>query len=307
MLLFVFLDGVGLGPAGPHNPLSGHRWPHLAALAGGQDWTAEAQRVLQPGHVFRSIDATLGVEGLPQSGTGQAALFTGDNAPRRAGRHYGPYPHSQTKPLLDSANVFHRVLEQEQLEPDRLAFANAYPPRFFAVAEARDRWTVTTRACRGAGLRLRTHEDVVAGQALTADITGQLWPLHLGLDVPSRTPEEGATVLLDVAQAHACTLFEYYLTDKAGHAQDDARAAAVLDTLDRFLGRLHTDLDPTRDLLLLTSDHGNLEDLSTKSHTVHPVPLIAVGKGAEAFAKTTDLTHVAPALLEALAMQRAHP
>jgi len=49
------------------------------------------------------------VEGLPQSGTGQATLFTGVNCAERVGRHFGPYPHSTTHEILRDHNLFRRV------------------------------------------------------------------------------------------------------------------------------------------------------------------------------------------------------
>ncbi|MDO9170716.1 MAG: hypothetical protein Q7W29_02680, partial [bacterium] len=54
-------------------------------------------------------------------------------------------------------------------------------------------------------------------------------------------------------------------------------------------------------LVLLTSDHGNLEDLSTRSHTRNPVPLLAWGPGAATLlARCTRLDEVTPALLSLL-------
>ena len=303
-LLFVFLDGVGLGPATADSPLDSDRWASLLRLAGGQRWTAALRPVRHPRHVVRPIDATLGVAGLPQSGTGQTALFTGVNAPQIAGRHYGPYPHSATRPHLAAANVFRQVLDLgrpfETPDGEPAAFLNAYPPRFFDYVRRTDRWTVTTRACLDAGLRIRTHADVVAGAALTAELTGAAWAERLGLEVPILTPEAAGRQALRLARRHAFTLFEYYLTDKAGHSRDPARAEAVLADVDAFFGGILADLDPSRDLLLIASDHGNLEDLSTKSHTRHPVPLIAYGAGAAAFADVDDLTGVVPAILQAL-------
>src|SRR5690606_29320670 len=108
---FVFLDGVGLGPAGPENPLATLRLPAFERLAGGQRWTTEAGALAEPDHVFHPLDATLGLDGLPQSGTGQASLFTGVNCAARAGRHWGPYPHSTSKPVIAAKNLFVRLRE----------------------------------------------------------------------------------------------------------------------------------------------------------------------------------------------------
>ena len=72
-VLYVFIDGVGYGPAGGQNPVCPEVCPTLCALMEG------AVR----------LDACLGVPGLPQSATGQATLYTGVNAAQVMGRHKG--------------------------------------------------------------------------------------------------------------------------------------------------------------------------------------------------------------------------
>lgn len=292
---FVFLDGVGLGPAMPENPLAALGLPAFERLAGGQRWTAEAGLVAEPGHLFRPLDANLGLDGLPQSGTGQASLFTGVNCARLAGRHWGPYPHSTSKPVIAEKNLFVRLGAAGR----RAAFANAYPDRFFRFAERRGRWTVTTLCCVEAGVRLRTEADLRSGDALTADLTGAAWPERLGLETPVISEADAGRRLAHLSCDADLTLFEYFLTDKAGHSQDPERAAAVLGSLDAFFGALLDALGPD-DLLVITSDHGNLEDLSTKSHTRNPVPLVALGPGADVLAGAASLTDVTPALVDML-------
>ena len=304
-VLFVFIDGIGLRSPAADNPFSTDTWPSFRRLAGGHDWTASAPTISQPTHVFRSIDATLGLDGLPQSGTGQATLFTGINCAERAGRHFGPFPHSTSKAPLASESIFHRVralfdADDRNAGHEPAAFANAYPPRFFSHAEARGRWTVTTHACRAAEVRLRRQSDLEAGQALAADLTGDGWHEHLGLDVPRLTPSEAGQQLLSLSRDYALTLFEYYLTDKAGHGRGTRTPSSVLADLDAFFEAVLSDFRPREELLLITSDHGNLEDRSTKTHTRHPVPLIAYGRGAPPFAHVDDLTGVVPAVLDVL-------
>ncbi len=291
---FVFIDGVGLGPGGPNNPLDSE-WPNLARIAGDQRWTSDLQAVDRADHVVRPIDANLGVDGLPQSGTGQTALFGGFNAPAMAGRHYGPFPHSATRERLERESLFARLAPSH-----RLAFANAYPERFFTYSESTDRWSTTTRMCRAARVRLRTQADLLTSEALTADLTGAAWRDRLGLDVPLLTTHEAGIRLHRMARAHDVTLLEYYLTDKAGHSRDRSRADAVLSDLDGLFAGYLDAFDPSQDLLIVTSDHGNMEDLSIKPHTRNPVPLIAMGIGASAFAAATDLTDVTPLLVDLL-------
>ena len=75
----------------------------------------------------------------------------------------------------------------------------------------------------------------------------------------------------------------------------------LLNQFDIVLGSLLDDWQQT-DLLLITSDHGNLEDLYTRRHTANPVPLLLVGnkKLRRHFDGVTDLSGVAPAILKIL-------
>ena len=296
-VLFVFLDGVGLGPPTPDNPFATLGLPTFERLAGGQRWTTDATPVRQPGQTFVPVDATLGVEGLPQSGTGQGVLFTGRDAIRAHGRHFGPYPPTRVRPLVAQHSVFAQLAAT--VGPEQLAFANAYPERFFRLVEARGRWTVTTLAAASAGVRLRGADDLARGLALASDLTGEGWQRRID---PTHVPvseAQAARRLLALAGDHRLVVLEYFQTDKAGHSQDPARAAAVLRTLDRLFEAVLSGLDAHT--LVICSDHGNLEDLATKSHTRHPVPLVAWGPRAETFAEASSLLDVTPALVRAVA------
>lgn len=292
-ILFLFIDGIGLGPDRSSNPLAapGPHWAHLSQHVG---WTSATPQVDALTHVFRPIDATLGVEGLPQSGTGQASLFSGVNCAQRAGRHFGPFPHSSSKPILKAQNLFQRV--QPRLQATDCAFANAYPPVFFEKRARRDRWTVTTLCSRQAGVRLRSTSDVQNGQALPADVVGHAWNEHLGIAIPQRSASEAGRVLYRIMQQHRLTLFEYYETDKAGHGRSSLSIPTILGRLDALLGSLLDNFCPATDLLLLCSDHGNLEAPNQKPHTRYPVPLVAYGCGASAFQSVTSLIDVTPVL-----------
>ena len=297
--LFVFIDGIGLGPASPTNPFSRLSLPAFEHLAGGTAWTDGTPAIRQPDHVYTAIDATLGLAGLPQSGTGQAALLTGANAAAIHGRHFGPYPPTTVRPLVAESSVFAQLAENG-IPAHQLAFANAYPDRFFRFVEARGRWTTTTLAAHSAGVRLRTAEDLYNGLAIPADLTGAGWRRLIDPTFEPFTEAEAARRVHQLVSSHRLTLVEYYLTDKAGHSQDADRAADVLASLDRFLSALLDGLNPLRDLFVLSSDHGNLEDLSVKGHTRNPVPLVALGPGAERFSEARSLLDVTPTLVRAL-------
>ena len=61
-------------------------------------------------------------------------------------------------------------------------------------------------------------------------------------------------------------------------------------------------MDLDRTALIVTSDHGNVEDLRTKSHTWNPVPTLLFGERAEALAPRLDrLEAFTPAIVATLA------
>ncbi len=297
-VLFIFLDGVGLGPDDPDvNPLSDNELGAFQRIAGGERWIAPANPVLKAGHVSRGIDATLGIAGLPQSGTGQATLFTGINCAALAGRHYGPFPHSTSRNVIAHSNVFSKIAASRR--DATVAFANAYPERFFSYVNRTKRWTVTTLCCLEAGVRLRGYDDWLEGRAVTADLTAEGW-LKLGYNLQALPVAESASRLVSLNREKTFTLFEYFYTDKAGHSLSMERAINVLMKLDVFFSEILAQWDASNDLLLVTSDHGNIEDMSSKSHTRNPVPLIALGPGAGRFAAAESLSDVVPVLLETL-------
>ena len=84
--------------------------------------------------------------------------------------------------------------------------------------------------------------------------------------------------------------------------------AAILERLDEFIGGIVEQMDHARTLLLVTSDHGNIEDLSTRRHTDAKVPGLVIGSKAarEKFVDgLTDLTGIAPAIKTIINLQSA--
>ncbi|MCH8808184.1 MAG: hypothetical protein IH986_19140, partial [Planctomycetes bacterium] len=74
-----------------------------------------------------AVDAQMGVEGAPQSATGQAALLTGENVPELVGEHYGPKPNPAVAEIVRRDNLFKKVLARG----GSAALLNGYPPRYF--------------------------------------------------------------------------------------------------------------------------------------------------------------------------------
>ncbi len=290
-ILMIFVDGIGLGVADPSfNPFARSR-RGFEVLSGGRRWTKDADSFQSPHGLFRGIDACLGLEGLPQSGTGQATLFTGVNCAAVAGRHYGPFPHSATREIIRTGSIFAR------LGASRSTFANSFPPKFFQWTGRSGRWPVITRACLDANVRIRTLEDLQRGHGIAADITGR--GLSGFADVKVISPGTAAERLLRMTEEADFTLFEIFHTDKAGHAQDSEAAESIMRPLDALLEELAAGR-PARLSIVLCSDHGNLEDLSVRTHTRNEVPLAVLGPAAPAFHRVRSLTDVAPAILRSL-------
>jgi bisphosphoglycerate-independent phosphoglycerate mutase (AlkP superfamily) len=153
---------------------------------------------------------------------------------------------------------------------------------------------------REAGVRLRTADDLRIGHALPADLTGHGWRRHLDPDHAPVAPENAGRRLARLARDHRVTLFEYPFTDTAGHGRDGLTPEAVLPVVDAALGAALATLDASRDLLVVCSDHGNIERPTTKSHTMNPVPLVARGQGAMRFAEARSILDVTPALVLAV-------
>ncbi|MEX0927842.1 MAG: alkaline phosphatase family protein [Balneolales bacterium] len=286
-LIFLFIDGVGLGLASGSNPFHTKTYPAFEAAAGARPFLRGLEPTDKKEHVFKAIDARLSVEGLPQSGTGQATLFSGRNAARLLGRHFGPYPHSKMRYLLEEQSLFNDL----QKTGRSCYFMNAYPKIFFERAELKNRWSCTTLMARGADIPLNTVEEVLKGDAITAEILQDIWHSVLDLEVPQITTEQAANRVLKKAGEYDMVLTEYYLTDKAGHEQDAEKADWVLQRFNDFLGTLLAN-NRTNHTVLLVSDHGNVEDLATKSHTMNEVPLFVQGPGARLFSEAKSLADV---------------
>jgi len=301
-LLFLFLDGIGLGKDDPStNPFARADLPNLHDLLGGRRLLAQTAPFHSERASLLSLDARLGVDGPPQSATGQAALLTGVNVPAAIGCHYGPKPNPPVQEFLRNGNLFFHLLQAGR----SVGSLNAYPPPYFkAIDSGRHMYSAIPLALASAGVPLKTADDLFAGQALSVDFTGHGWRSRLGIaEAPVLTPRLAGQRLARLAQDYDLSFFEYWPSDFAGHRQDMAQACALLETFDAVFGGLLESWDDHNGLLLITSDHGNLEDLSTRRHTLNPIPALLVGTREirQVFARDLkDLTDVAPAILRLL-------
>ncbi|HSE34401.1 MAG TPA: sulfatase-like hydrolase/transferase [Pyrinomonadaceae bacterium] len=288
-VVLFFIDGLGIGQRSSSNPLDGLADAAPLAVFQNEDPETFLDGIVVP------TDATLGVEGRPQSASGQTTILTGVNAPLTLGYHKQGFPNAALLEVIQEHSVF-RQLKTAGIGP--VTFANAYTSWFF---EARPRWvSATTAAVEAAAMNFRTVADLTKDNAVYQDFTNRLL-IERGEAVSERTPVEAATVLARIAAQHRFTLYEYFITDKAGHAQDMQMAKTILTNLASFVRHLLTKLDLEHTTVILTSDHGNIEDLSSRNHTLHKVPTIIWGSRRDYAAdRIKSLVDITPTIVDLL-------
>jgi len=292
----LFLDGIGIGKKDfQFNPFFKYGFKTFTEIF-SEIPSLENPVLKNDNYYLFPTDANLGIDGLPQSGTGQASLFCGFNAPKLIGKHFGPYPYSTTIPILKEKNILVYFHKKDGMG----YFANAYPKLFFDyIKSGRSRLSVTTLTCKLSGIRLNRVTDVRKGRAITAELTNERWNERLGYKLPVIRPKTAARRLLKISQKNKFTLFEYYLSDHLGHLRLAKEFDKRFFEMDEFLLTLLNELDKSRMTLIICSDHGNLEDLSTKTHTRNPALTLTAGKNAEKiFNAVKDISQIKSAIIK---------
>lgn len=294
--VFLFLDGVGLGPADPAvNPLAAGRYPTLDRLLDGYPLLAATGRVSTARADLIPLDACLGMTGRPQSATGQAALLTGRNVPAEIGEHFGPRPDARIRTILGDGTIFSSLREQGIASH----FCNAYPSGYFdAIERGKRLLSAIPFAAQSAGLRLQTYAELAAGTALSADYTGRGWREQLGYaEAPVYDAHEAGALLWQLAQPYGFVLHEHWLTDLLGHRQALADAVDDLALFDEFLGGVLQAADLDQTLIVIASDHGNVEDCSHGRHTTNAaLGILAGSRDGVDVSGIGTLADIAPAI-----------
>ena len=326
-LSMIFVDGLGLGSK-DNNPVFLARTPHLDRLLVGHFLWGENPEIHHNNCTLFSLDATLGIPGIPQSATGQTTLWTGVNAAALLGYHLRGFPNAGLKEIIQKENIFKKLIAKGK----KVTFANAFFRDIADLIKAGQiNLSASTLCALNAGLRLRTKQDLLAGKAVFQDITNEIFRQREALreaqikaqqktqreaqqekqleetseEVPILQPVIAGQRLARLSQEYDFTLFEYFQTDLRGHKRQLEKAITVIETLDEFLGGYlsiaeSAALSGLKMALILTSDHGNIEDLTTSTHTLNKVPALCWSNFGLKWPRLQSITDVTPAIIDLL-------
>ena len=300
MIVFLFVDGLGIGKKDESNPFFVKEFPFFENL-------------------FRKFtyytDPRMNQEGLPQSATGQTAIYTGYNAPKYIGKHKEGFPCSKLKKLIKEESIFKKLIELNY----KPAFANTYLIDDIEDIIKSRYVSVTTYMTITSLGKVRSLKELVKGEGVFQDIENRMianeeifegrykrmFPnieekidATLLKQVKPISPEKAARNLLKVAKKNHFTLFEYFQTDIAGHKQDMEMAIEKLTLLETFIAEIVNSLNLNKDTLFIISDHGNIEDLSIPTHTYNKVPFVVMGKARKFIKNPVFLHEIAPQIIE---------
>ncbi|MEP6924357.1 MAG: hypothetical protein ABI954_07815 [Pyrinomonadaceae bacterium] len=288
-VLLIFIDGLGIGRREATNPFED--LPEASPLGIFQNEEPD----IPFGGILVRTDPRLGIEGRPQSASGQTTILTGVNVPTTLGYHKQGFPNAEMREILAEHSIFLQ-LEERGIKPN--VFANAYTPQFFTEEP---RWkSATTVAVEASTMRFRTLADLQSETALFHDFTNLLL-IERGFNIEEYSPQNAGKILANITAKNHFTLYEHFITDKLGHAQNMELARLHLPRLAKFVLSVVENVDLTETTVLLTSDHGNIEDLSVRQHTLNDVPTLLWGKEKEFFAaRIKTLADITPTIIETL-------
>ncbi|NOU16648.1 MAG: phosphoglyceromutase [Bacteroidales bacterium] len=285
-IIFIFLDGVGLGRNDDSNPFTKAAMPTTHNLIGEK--LTNTTNIVEQDILVKGIDACLGVDGVPQSATGQTSLFTGFNAQSILGYHLTAYPNKELISLINKRSIF-KYAKEKYINS---IFANSYTDRFFDSSKQNiSSYSVTTYCVLAAQLRFNTINDLINGKAVHWDITNSTLQNTSDSRAPEISPYQAGQNLKNLANDYELILYECFLPDLIGHRRDMNISISFLEMFDEFLRGVTTD-KPSSVNILISSDHGNIEDLSTGGHTRNSVPLILLGNLSRKFSNVNSIDEI---------------
>ncbi|HMB00723.1 MAG TPA: alkaline phosphatase family protein [Spirochaetota bacterium] len=306
--IFFFIDGIGVNSNEQNNPfLIPENKFFLQSLKG-------TTAIPFNGNI-KKIDASLKTPGIPQSATGQTSLFSGINAAQYLGCHLTAFPNQKLRALLIKKNILKQFINAGK----KAVFINTYPvardimqdikiDRGGRISDSKrsariaHRLSATTVMALSTGQLFFNARDLMNERSVYQDFTNELLKNRIP-GIQRFTPQRAGSVLAHNHLSYDLTLYEYFQTDKAGHSREPARCREQVKRLNLFLTGLLQNLDLTVTTLIVTSDHGNMEDLSTGAHTCNPVPLLVWGPEKKKILQSESLVDIVPQLNKAASLK----
>jgi bisphosphoglycerate-independent phosphoglycerate mutase (AlkP superfamily) len=257
-VILLFIDGVGIGVDDPsYNP---------CCYSETGIFHVNNQNLPRRGQKY-CLDAQLDIPGLPQSATGHTTLYTGVNAAKMIGKHLYGFPNQDLRNILHKHAIFVNLVKKGF----KCKFINAFRPVFFTTPEIFNNlhMSATTEMNKYADLTFSDLRDIKVGKALYHDYTNRELR-NKGFNLPIYCAHTAAEILIREGEKYDMILYEYFLTDFAGHARDLKRAIVEIKKVEELIAALVKRVNLKNTILITVSDHGNIEDLRTKSHTKNP-------------------------------------
>ena len=254
-IVWLALDGVG----------------HPADAPPGSIWEQDLPALGPLTRAGLALDATLGVPGLPQSGTGQSCWLTGQDAVRVMGEHFGPYPGPTLQALLRQSSLPVRLTRAG----GSAQLLNFYPPGYLEAHARRPRHGCFPFSFLAAGLSLNPPGLPSISPTLGLSY-GSPWA---ATHTPSELRRQGQQIAR-AAQHHDLLVLDVWLSDLLGHQGKPDAPPELLFAARRYFQQLDALIAGLQDggaRLFVGSDHGNIENLSVKAHTLARVPFAGCG------------------------------
>ncbi|MDA3810022.1 MAG: hypothetical protein PF518_06765 [Spirochaetaceae bacterium] len=293
-LFVLFIDGIGLSQKSEENPVS--------RLFERETDGFGLQIIDKPKNftcsILNPLDATLNIKGEPQSATGQTTIFTGINAAEHLGYHLPAFPNEELVEVILEKSIM-KALSEKGIS---VTSANMYSEKFFEDRKdaIKNRFPVSTLTIEASKSDFRMLKEYEEGKAVFADITNELIRKR-GYDIDILSPIEAGKRIIPILADFDFVFFEYFMTDYYGHKKKIQKVTNCINILNDFVTAIVEDMDLDNESILVVSDHGNAEDLTTGGHTYNPVPGLLISKdepSRQRFSQCRSLTDMYQFMLD---------
>ncbi len=308
MIFYLFLDGVGLGTYNPEtNPFARFAQGFFHPMGGKPIEDSNLSPLASLIH-YIPTDAHMGISGFPQSATGQTAIWTGLNGAKLLGRHVSGFPTITLRKMIQEHSILKILKENGKLGD----FLNCFSPQYLEHVRTKPKLvSASTLVQLASGRPLKDLENLRTGDGLYMDLTHEIlrdvakdyFDSNSSIMQIQNPYQVGKSLRSRFSKYDLC-IYEYFITDKIGHAMDWQMAEKVIVSLELFFQGILENWDLENDLLIVTSDHGNLEDLGQKNHTENKVATVVFGKNSHRFTdRVKSLSDIVPIIYECLGLE----